>query len=196
MNCLAIDPGSARTGLAVVSCEPGQRPVILSVYVAPADISVSAARRSLARFLPDLIAVEASTPGWVQSMAAMVLTHELAVVEGRIFNALGIPKNDPRMWRRHDVLAMLGIKATRGKGRDDKAVKMELCRRFGVDLYAREKLCPRRKNKSHGTECPICHGTGLEREAGRLAGFEGKAKQDASDAIALGLAALVREGVL
>lgn len=39
---------------------------------------------------------------------------------------------------------------------------------FGVDAFSKGKVCSRRKAKSHGPDCPKCHGTTWESPPGKL----------------------------
>lgn len=50
----------------------------------------------------------------------------------------------------------------------DREVKECLQALYGQGCFDKEKLCPKVKNKTHDTGCPICLGTGLERVAGVL----------------------------
>ena len=76
------------------------------------------------------------------------------------------------LYRRH-VKQALGI---RGKS-SDAIVRAVLQEEFGGDCFDKAKACPKRKNKSHGDDCPICHGTGNERKAGRYGGVTSHAIQ-------------------
>jgi len=51
----------------------------------------------------------------------------------------------------------------------DREVRELLQVVHGQDAFDKALLCPKRKNKSHGADCPVCHGSGLKRPAGRLA---------------------------
>lgn len=52
--------------------------------------------------------------------------------------------------------------------RKDREVRELIEVIYGKGCFAREKQCPKRKNKSHGKDCPVCEGTGAERKEGRL----------------------------
>ncbi len=51
----------------------------------------------------------------------------------------------------------------------DREVRELLQVVHGQDAFDKPLFCPKRKNKSHGADCPVCHGSGLKRPAGRLA---------------------------
>lgn len=97
---------------------------------------------------------------------------------------------------RPEVIRQLGMIGSVGKS----AVWGEVVRQLGSDKQG--KLCPRRKNKSHGiagfiadtdgwTRCPVCSDTGWQRAPGPLAHVKGHAR----DALALALAWSLREGL-
>jgi len=76
------------------------------------------------------------------------------------------------LYRRH-VKQALDIRGKSG----DAIVRARLQEEFGSGAFTKAKLCPKRKQKSHGDNCSICHGTGNEREAGRYAGVTSHAIQ-------------------
>jgi hypothetical protein len=51
----------------------------------------------------------------------------------------------------------------------DREVRELLQVVHGQDAFDKPLLCPKRNNKSHGADCPVCHGSGFKRPAGRLA---------------------------
>jgi hypothetical protein len=84
-----------------------------------------------------------------------------------------------RIYRRHVKQAL----DVRGKS-SDAIIRARLCEEFGASAFDNGKACPKRKNKSHGDDCAICGGSGMEREPGRFAGV----KSHAIQALALWLA--------
>lgn len=66
----------------------------------------------------------------------------------------------------------------------DKRVKSYLESWFGAGCFDRGLVCPRRKNKSHNDDCPICAGTGWRAPRGDLFGMGGHARDAAMIAIA------------
>ena len=127
-----------------------------------------------------------------------------AEIGGYCRHALGaVPMTRP------EVVRTLGLT---GRGISKGAVWAETMRVLGGDDRG-GKLCPRRGRKGHGTrvtgtdeytghtetvligdDCPICNGTGYERQPGSLAMFKGKGH--AKDALSVAVAYALHEGLL
>lgn len=74
---------------------------------------------------------------------------------------------------RRDVKAALDV---RGRS-SDSVIRSRLMEIDGADAWAKGRACPKRSNKSHGDDCPICGGSGMAVERGRLADVTGHAIQ-------------------
>ena len=100
-------------------------------------------------------------------------------LEDRITHILAAPAMHIR---RGDVLRHFGVPKATGT---DARVRLVLQERFGEGCFRVGRACSKRKNKSHGGGCHICHGTGMEREPGDLYGMG----EHSRDALALAIAA-------
>lgn len=50
---------------------------------------------------------------------------------------------------------------------------------FGGSAFAKGKVCPKRKAKRHGADCPVCNGTGFGQEPGSLSRLNSAHLRDA-----------------
>jgi len=168
---IAVDPGIVRCGVVLLR----DRAIIFATVCSPDDLRDL--MWGLAYNNPDArLVIERSEDGYIPPTRCRQVS-ELKRLEGRIE-----AWHPAAEWRhRKDVLAALRVPAVRGAGQTDKAVRAELDRLFGRALFARGKLCPKRKQKRHSGACPICNGSGHERKPGPLAGLGA----DGADALAL-----------
>ena len=178
---IAVDPGIVRCGVVAIR----DRAIIFATVCSPDDLRDLV--RGLADNHPDArLVIERSEDGYIPPTRCRQVS-ELKRLEGRIE-----AWHPAAEWRhRKDVLAALRIPAVRGAGQTDKAVRAELDRLFGVSLFARGKLCPKRKQKRHSGACPICNGSGHERKPGPLAGLGA----DGADALALAVSVAGESGI-
>jgi hypothetical protein len=198
MVVLGIDPGKI-SGLAVLDTEArsvlwcGETDELNRVAYERDDGCALVHTGDWDDTAPDHIAYER-----VQSYGAGLASSlvDTAEIGGYCRHALGaVPMTRP------ETIRTLGLT---GRGISKSAVWSEIVRLLGSDNGG--KLCPKRNNKTHGLNvsagfdvpvgfaCPVCNGTGYERQPGPLAMFRGK--PHARDALAVAVAYAIREGLL
>lgn len=96
-----------------------------------------------------------------------LLWSQTCVEAGRFIGRYSIP--DENIVKPAVAREFLASLANEQKSpRKDGEVKAMLEVVYGPGAFDREKACGKRKNKSHGSDCQICGGTGIERAAGIL----------------------------
>jgi len=185
MIVLGCDPGKT-TGLAVLDTD--ERRVLWCGETTDVRASVGDAsgcivgRRDV---MPDAYAYECVQSYGVGLASSLVDTAEIG---GWIRLQLGAePISRP------EVIRTLGLS---GRGISKSAVWAELVRMLGSDKPG--KLCRYRNRKNHDAgptdePCPLCKGSGYERQEGPLSMFRGK--PHARDALAVAVAYAIKIGV-
>jgi len=155
MSILAIDPGTRQSGWVVwdgktiLSCGKEENEIVLKLCEAH-----SVATRCVLEMV--------GSYGTGLAMGKDIYTT--CIWLGEFKHAFGR--------QRTEVIVRQAVKAHlcgSAKAKDSN-VRQAIIDRFGGEAAVdREKLCGKRKNKSHDETCVLCHGTGIEREAGPLA---------------------------
>ena len=205
MIVLGIDPGKT-SGLAILDTDEARvlwcgevGPLV--VYLKPGGVEWVRLRGIGFDYTPHTVVYERMQSYGRGANSDFIDTAEIG---GYCRHALGaVPMTRP------EVVRTLGLT---GRGISKGAVWAETMRVLGGDDRG-GKLCPRRGRKDHGTrvtgtdeytghtetvligdDCPICNGTGYERQPGSLAMFRGKGH--AKDALSVAVACALSEGLL
>lgn len=173
MRRVLIDPGTTTHGLVVLE---GGRVSVADSAATKADVDEAIHEWEPAEVLIERIQAHGIAGNDV------IRTAEWSAH----FRAIALERGHRVVWlyRRH-VKAALDIS---GKSADS-IVRARLRSEFGEAAWQTAKACPKRKNKSHGDDCPVCGGSGFARKAGWLAGVTGHAVQALALSVAYDLGA-------
>lgn len=163
---LGVDPAptclhTCRVSFEVDSDHPEDEPTVVWAYSkTEPDPGISLVST------PEFVAVE-DPRGVLFSRTSSKLWSETCAMAGGTF------------WKHYPRSSWVSPQAARaslaeaagqmGLPRKDSEVRQLLEVIYGKDAFAKEKLCRKRKNKTHGNDCPLCFGTTVERYAGKLA---------------------------
>lgn len=158
-----IDPGTVTHGLVVANMD-GKR-----VIHADAAATTGLVRETLRKMPKSLVLIERIQAHGIAGNAVIRTCEHSAD-----FRAVARESGHQVVWlyRRH-IKKVLDVQG----GNADSIVRARMRSEFGEEAWQTSKVCPKRKNKSHGDGCPICGGTGLAREAGWLSSLTGHAVQ-------------------